>query len=167
MDKKIFSIFKNRVVKLAGNNFADIYPESMYLDAEYAVSKKPVPFKDRLELHYRPAGEGDVWGESWDSAWFHLTGTVPESFAGREICLRLNIGSELLLFDADGVPLYGLTGYSVFNTSFFKDCYVLKNAKPGTGSRSGAKELRIIFSGSTCRVRKRKIRLCRWGITPR
>ena len=131
MDKNVFKLFKERVENLSKNNFADIYPESVYLDAEYAVSKKPVPFKDRLELHYRPAGEGEVWGESWDSAWFHLTGTVPESFAGREICLRLNIGSELLLFDAAGVPLYGLTGYSVFNTSFFKDCYVLKNAKPG------------------------------------
>ena len=131
MDKNIFSIFKTRVEKLAENNFADIYPESVELNAECAVSREPVPFKDRLKLHYYSVGEGEVWGRAWESAWFHVTATVPESFAGKEICLRLNTGGELLLFDAKGVPLYGLTGYSVFNTKFFKDTYVLGHLKPG------------------------------------
>ncbi len=132
MDKKNFDIFKNRVKKLAENNFADIYPESMYLDAEYAVSTDPVPFADRLKLHYHPIGEGEVWGRTWESGWFHVTATVPESFAGKELCLRLNTDGELLLFDPNGVPLYALTGYSVFDTKFFKDTYVLGKLKPGS-----------------------------------
>ena len=131
MDKNLFDIFRTRVAKLAENNFADIYPESVYLDAECAVSRDPVPFKDRLKLHYYPVGEGEVWGRAWESAWFHVSAVVPESFAGKEICLRLNTGGELLLFDAKGVPLYGLTGYSVFDTGFFKDTYVLGKLKPG------------------------------------
>ena len=132
MDKNIFGIFKSRVEKLSENNFADIYPESVGLEAECAVSRDPVPFKDRLKLHYQPVGEGEVWGHAWNSAWFHVTATVPESFAGRECCLRLNTGGELLLFDSRGVPLYGLTGYSVFNTNFFKDTYVLGKLAPGS-----------------------------------
>ena len=131
MDKNIFRIFKDRVEKLAENNFADIYPESIPLEAECAVTREPVPFKDRLKLHYYPVGEGEGWGRTWESAWFHVSATVPKSFAGKEICLRLNTGGELMLFDADGVPLYGLTGYSVFNTNFFKDTCVLGKLKPG------------------------------------
>ena len=132
MDKNLFGILKTRVEKLSENNFADIYPESVELCAECAVSKDPVPFKDRMKLHYHPVYEGEVWGRTWESAWFHVTATVPESFAGRELCLRLNTGGELLLFDPNGVPIYGLTGYSVFDTKFFKDTYVLGKLKPGT-----------------------------------
>ena len=132
MDKNLFGIFKTRVEKLVENSFADIYPESVGLRAECAVSRAPVPFKDRLKMHYSPVGEGDVWGRAWESAWFHVTAEVPKSFAGKEVCLRLNTGGELLLFDANGVPLYGLTGYSVFDTKFFKDTYVLGKPRPGT-----------------------------------
>ena len=132
MDKKLFQIFESRVKKLSENNFADIYPEWIALDAECAVSEEAVPFKDREKLSYHPVGEGMVWGQSWQSAWFHVTGTVPESFAGKELCLRLNTGGELLLFDEEGVPLYGLTGYSVFDTKFFKDTFVLGKRKKGS-----------------------------------
>ena len=131
MDKNLFDIFKSRIEKLVENNFVDIYPESVALAAECGVSREPVPFKDRQQLRYYPVGEGEVWGRAWESAWFHVSAVVPESFAGKEVCLRLNTGGELLLFDAKGVPLYGLTGYSVFNTNFFKDTYVLGRLKPG------------------------------------
>ena len=50
MDKKLFQIFESRVKKLSENNFADIYPEWIVLDAEYAVSEEAVPFKDRMKL---------------------------------------------------------------------------------------------------------------------
>ena len=132
MDKNIFRILRDRVEKLAENNFADIYPESVDLYAECAVSRDPVPFKDRLKLHYFPIGEGEVWGRAWESAWFHVTAVVPKSFAGKEACLRLNTGGELLIFDSKGVPICGLTGYSVFDTKFFKDTYVLGRLTPGT-----------------------------------
>ena len=132
MDKNLFRIFRDRVERLVENNFADIYPESVLLDAECSVSRDPVPFKDRLKLHYHPIYEGEVWGRTWNSGWFHVSATVPESFADKELCLRLNTGSELMLFDAKGVPIYGLTGYSVYDTKFFKDTYVLGKLKPGT-----------------------------------
>ena len=50
-NKNLFQIFRNRVEKLSENYFVDIYPEAVALDAECAVSRDPVPFKDRLKLH--------------------------------------------------------------------------------------------------------------------
>ena len=131
-NKNLFQIFRNRVEKLSENYFVDIYPAAVALDAECAVSRDPVPFRERLKLHYHPVYEGEVWGRTWESAWFHVTATVPEAFAGKELCLKLNTGSELLLFDPKGVPLYGLTGYSVYNTNYFKDTYVLGKLEPGS-----------------------------------
>ena len=131
MDKNVFKIMKERIVHLVKDNSADIYRGSIDLEAEYAVSAEAIPFADRLKLKYRPIHAGDVWGKAWDSAWFHLTGKVPENFAGKELCLLVNVGGEVLLFDEKGIPEYGLTGWSVFDSHFFKDRYVLKNAKAG------------------------------------
>ncbi|MBR4662855.1 MAG: hypothetical protein IKO93_03175, partial [Lentisphaeria bacterium] len=85
MHEKIFKIFHDRVKVLTANHYPEIYPESVELAAEYARTKDPVPFRERLKLEYKTVREGENWGEAWDSAWFHVTGTVPESFAGKEL----------------------------------------------------------------------------------
>jgi len=129
MHEKIFKIFLDRVKTLGTNHFPDMYPDSIELTAEYARTKEPVPFRDRLKLEYEPVREGEIWGEAWDSAWFHLTGTVPESFAGKELCLRLNVQGEILIFDAAGVPVCGLTARSVYDPFYSKDRFPLKKVK--------------------------------------
>ena len=131
MHEKIFKIFLERVKALTAGRFQEIYPDSIELAAEYALTKEPVPFRDRLKLEYRPIREGDRWGEAWDSAWFHLTGTVPESFAGKELCLRLNTESEILIFDGSGVPACGLTDRSIYDSRYSKNRFPLKNLNPG------------------------------------
>ena len=131
MHEKIFNIFLNRVKALTAGRFQEIYPDSIELDAEYALTKEPVPFRDRLKLEYRPIREGDRWGEAWDSAWFHLTGTVPESFAGKELCLRLNTESEILIFDESGVPACGLTDRSIYDSRYSKNRFPLKKLNAG------------------------------------
>ena len=131
MHEKIFKIFLDRVKALTAGRFQEIYPDSIELAAEYALTKEPVPFRDRLKLKYRPIREGDLWGEAWDSAWFHLTGTVPKSFAGKELCLRLNTESEILIFDESGVPACGLTDRSIYDSRYSKNRFPLKNLNPG------------------------------------
>ena len=131
MHENIFKLFKERVARLSANCIEEIYPESIVLQAEYACTENPVPFRDRLKLTYRPIREGEVWGKAWDSAWFHLTGTVPGSFAGKEICLRLNIGSEMLVYGQDGVPLCGLTNHCIFDPQYIKDRVLLNWLRPG------------------------------------
>ena len=132
MHENMFKIFRNRVAVLSEKTYELIYPESIALKAEYARTAEPVPFRDRLKLKYRPVTEGEVWGKAWDSAWFHLTGVVPRTFAGKELCLRLRLGGEVLLFDAKGVPVFGLSESSVFEPYYIKEQWILKNVKPGS-----------------------------------
>ena len=131
MHEKIFQIFLGRLKALSANHFSDIYPDSIELTAEYACTKEPIPFLNRLELEYQPVREGEIWGEAWNSAWFHLTGTVPDSFAGKILCLRLNVQGEVLTFDPSGLPICGLTDRSAFDTHYSKDRYPLRNVNAG------------------------------------
>lgn len=108
-----------------------MYGDSIDLTCEYAVSREPVAFKDRLSLRYQPIHEGEKWGESWESAWLRFTATVPESFEGKELVLLYDTGGESLIFDASGTPVYALTGGSVFAENFAKSRYVIGRKKAG------------------------------------
>ena len=131
MHEKISQIHLNRLKVLSENHYPEMYPESVELKAEYALTKEPVPFCDRLKLEYKPVHEGEKWGEAWDSAWFHLTGTVPKAFAGKELCLRLHVEGEILIFDEFGVPVCGLTDRSIYDSRYSKVRFPLKNVKAG------------------------------------
>ena len=109
-----------------------IYSSRIPLNCVYAKTKDPVHFNDRLSLEYKPIAQGEVWGNDWDSAWFHVTGNVPAEYAGKELMFLMYIGGEGLIFDADGTPVYGLTGGSVYTNEFFKNNYLLgKDFKTG------------------------------------
>ena len=108
-----------------------MYGESVDLMCEYAVSREPVAFKDRLSLSYKPIHAGAKWGEAWESAWFRLSATVPDSFEGKELALLYDTGGESLIFDSNGTPVYALTGGSVFAENYEKSRYVIGKKKPG------------------------------------
>ncbi len=131
MHEKIFRLYQCRLILLTEHNFQDMYADSIELNAEYACTKEPVPFQSRLDLEYKPIQEGVVWGKAWDNGWFHLTGTVPERFAGKELCLRLNAESEILIYGSDGVPVCGLTDRSVYDSRYSKECFSLGKMNPG------------------------------------
>ena len=96
---------------------------SIPLTAEVMVTDTPVPFNERLADRdaYDPIGKGDIWGREWQSAWFHISGTVPLEWRGQHVAARLNMNSEACLFDDEGCPLYGLTSQSVFAAHYGKD----------------------------------------------
>ncbi|MBS1371644.1 MAG: alpha-mannosidase [Lentisphaeria bacterium] len=99
----------------------DLLSETIIPAAEFAHSREPVRWADRLKLEYRPVKPGDDWGEAWDSAWFHLTAALPEAWAGKPVAMQLNLSGESLIFDADGVPAFALTGNSVINAHYTKE----------------------------------------------
>ena len=109
-----------------------IVNERLPLNAEVAVTAEPVPYAERLSLTYKPIRRGEHWGNTWDCAWFHVTGTLPKSWKGAYVTLNLNFDGELLVFDAKGCPLVGLTNGSVFDGEYNKDhLHFLKSAKGG------------------------------------
>ena len=126
MHKKILKKHQARI-----NNFLSavrddlIYREYIPLTVEIAVTDTPVSFADRLDLKYHRVYEKELWGYDWANAWFHFTAEIPENFAGKELCLRIHTGSEMLLFNNDGVPIYGLTGFSIFDQLYCKERFVI------------------------------------------
>lgn len=108
-----------------------VFPESVAFDAEYIHSIDPVPFAQRMNGERKKAEEGTVWGHAWESAWFHLTATIPDKWKGRAVVARINLGGEALVFDETGCPVYGLTSCCVFDATFSKEEYPLTSACAG------------------------------------
>ncbi|GAB2566501.1 alpha-mannosidase [Gracilibacillus alcaliphilus] len=86
-----------------------IYEQLIPLKVEAWVTKEPVLFEEREQGTYLSLSAGDKWGELWDCAWFHFTGTVPTAAKGQKIVLLIDINGELCLVDQKGTPLQGLT----------------------------------------------------------
>jgi len=53
---------------------------------------EPVPYAEAVAGEFVPFHEGDAWGPDWDTTWFHVTGTVPEAWAGRACALVVHLG---------------------------------------------------------------------------
>lgn len=104
-----------------------VHADSVPLQARCRVSDTAVPFARRRagRAAFRPIAAGAEWGHAWQSAWFHVTGRVPEGWAGTDVALRFNANGEALVFDGDGQPRYGLTGGSIFDGDYCKDIYRL------------------------------------------
>jgi alpha-mannosidase len=102
-----------------------ILGEHHTLDATYRHSEDPVYFDDRLKIEAKPITEGEGWGKTWDSAWFHLKGSVPQGWNGKKVVASLNFGGEACLFDSEGTPIVGLTNGSTFDVNYAKDIHYL------------------------------------------
>ena len=121
MNEKQFGIYKTRAENFLVRLKNELFLDSAPLTAEVAVSKDPVRWADRTTLASRPVAEGDVWGELWDSAWFHIKGEVPAAWAGKPVWAKLELGGEILVFDEQGVPKVALTNTSVFAVNYRKN----------------------------------------------
>ena len=130
MHPKIISMYRQRLDEMKKHLNARLYPETIPLEAECGLSDDPVRYEDREKLQYRSIHQGEIWAHKWQSGWFHLSVTVPEKFAGRDLCLRINTSGEALLFDSDGNPEFSFTGFCVWDASFRRDSYEIgrKNA---------------------------------------
>ena len=133
MDIKKFQFYESRIElfleKLNKNSFL---LDSCKLNALYYPSKDHVTFAKRLELTALPIQEGEVYGGEWENAWFHFSAEMPQSYIGKNIAVRLNLGGEIMICDDNGVPIYGLTHTSVFALNYTKEYFtIIKNAKQG------------------------------------
>ena len=108
------TLFRTKINQFIDRLETLILSDFELLEAEFARSKEPVPFDQRLELSYQPVMEGDEWGQTWESAWFHLRGCIPERWAGQEVVAHLDFNGEAMIFSTEGDPLQGFTNGSVF-----------------------------------------------------
>ena len=99
----------------------NIITDSIPLIATYARSADAVGFENRTRLSYAPIQPGEVWGRTWESAWFRLACTVPDSWRGSTVVAQIDLGGEGLVFLPNGTMLQGITNGSVFDTEFGRD----------------------------------------------
>ena len=70
---------------------------------------EPVGYSERTSGEHLQLNVGDIWGELWDCAWFHMTGSYNTSNADGETVLLIDLGGEGLVVDGNGDALQGIT----------------------------------------------------------
>ena len=73
------------------------------------LSKEPLSFEDRTKGKKVNLFIGDVWGERYDCAWFHIEATVPPGFDINDLYLIIDMSGEGCVYTDGGVPYRGLT----------------------------------------------------------
>ncbi len=97
-----------------------LFSETLPLVCEVARHDHRVPFERLGELTFGAIVEGDAWGSGTARAWFHVCGSVPESWQPGEATLWMDTGTEALVRNADGEILHGLVGGGVFDDTAWK-----------------------------------------------
>jgi alpha-mannosidase len=103
------NIYKRRIRQYINRVHEKRYGESAPLAAEYTYDATgPIPFAEIDERKWQSIELGTQWGQLWASAWFRLSGEVPDCFAGHDVVALVNVGSEAAVM-VDGTPVQGLT----------------------------------------------------------
>ena len=132
MEPNVIKMYQERFTEFLHVLKNDIYPESVPFQTKFSCTDHPVPWSERLDLEYKEIKKGEVWAKEWQSAWFNFSVEVPEEFTDKELCLRVHTGSEALLFDDDGNPIFAFTGYTIFDSHFYRDRMIIGKKEPGT-----------------------------------
>ena len=93
------------------------------VDGEPVPAAAAIPGLDQAvyRAEYRPFAIGGRWGRAWDTTWFRIRGTVPESARGRRIELHVDFGwenalpgfqAEAMAYRADGVVIKGVQPFN-------------------------------------------------------
>jgi len=131
MVEKEEKIFTQRIERFYARIGKQILGEWIPFEATYAWSKEPVLVGNRHQGDFKPIREGDVWGQAWESAWFHLQARVPETWAGKTVVAHLDFTGEGLVVLPDGTLLQGITNGSIFDQEFSRDVVRLFNPARG------------------------------------
>ncbi len=134
MHKIRYNHSTDRVKRFIDRLKKNILGDSITLDAEFALcpNQEHIKYENRLNGKFKKIIEGEKWGKTWDSAWFHITGKVPTEWTEKTVVANLDFNGEALIFDKTGCPIYGLTNGSVFDAHYSKDIYrMFEPAKGG------------------------------------
>lgn len=85
------------------------YGHHVGIDVRYTYDQQnPILIEELASRQWLPIHEGTRWGELWGSAWFHMTGVVPNSHRGNQVVALIDVGSEACVFRNER-PYQGLT----------------------------------------------------------
>ena len=130
MREKLFKEQKRQFTRFSDRLNNTFLYDTIELDAVCYHSVSPLPFSERLSGDMKKVAIGDSYARRWENAWFHLTCPVQTQWIGKPVWVRLNLGGETLIFDKNGVPVFGLTSHSMHNPYYKKEyCKVLKCAE--------------------------------------
>ncbi len=91
-----------------------VYHKLCDLDMTIYTSKEPLTYENRFLGEEKKVSVGDKWGNLFDCAWFHFTGTIPENAEGKELVYIIDVNGEGLIVDKDGVPYRGITNVNSY-----------------------------------------------------
>lgn len=132
-----FELLLERSEKVAQRLKSFLFVEKIPLSLFCAMTAQDTLFAEAVAGEYQPCRVGDTWGKPWDNAYFRIQGQIPSHWPRQNLALHLNFSGESILFDAAGVPVYGLTNSSYFKDTFTKEYYHL----PPGGYADGRLEL--------------------------
>lgn len=115
--------------------FAELAP----LQLAWSLSPQAGTFATRpAAASLAPIAEGERWGGGWDHAWFHLSGEVPVAWDGHEVVAWLDLGTEALVFDADGRVTQGIAPGRLYDNVSWRGTRPVVELAPllAPGSRS-------------------------------
>ena len=118
MNKKYTDLIIGRINRFYERLEKSYLKDPVLFKAEFGWSKDPIPFSEKESLSFKAIKEGDGWGKKWESAWFHLMGTVPAKWNGQKVVAHLDFSGEGLVFDKNGKALQGITNGSIFDPNF-------------------------------------------------
>jgi len=101
-----------------------LLPASEVLQARVQPTSVTLDFAQAVAGGFQPIAEEAIWGRNMDEAWFHLTGTVPGSWAGAAVVAWVDLGTEALAYDRQGTVLNSLNSGGAFDGTSWK------NARP-------------------------------------
>src|SRR5919112_5149977 len=118
-------LVERRIARVLGERLRPaVYPEDVPLTVEvWHAPGEPVPVSEGLKAPYSPMRPGDPWGPAWGTSWFHVTGTVPESWTGRTVEAVIDLGftvdrpgfsAEGLVHRPDGSVIKGLNPTNIW-----------------------------------------------------
>lgn len=76
------------------------------------LTKEPLGFARREEGKRFELSVGQHWGDLFDCAWMHFTGTIPADTDIKHLVLLLDVSGEGLCYNEAGVPVSGITNGS-------------------------------------------------------
>jgi alpha-mannosidase len=102
---------RDRIQPFVAVPVAGLEVEAWQVDGEPVPAAAAIPGLDdtAYQAEYRPFAVGERWGRAWDTVWFRLRGTVPESARGRRVELVIDFGWRDALpgFQAEGLAYRG------------------------------------------------------------